>query len=105
VFRINGGIIFSGNTATGALGLATRRGRVYPGAASYVRTINDRLQLGVEIAGAVPSNLQLSRGQLQTQFGGNYQLTPKTTFDFGVIAGRYAASPRVGFLVGFSRDF
>jgi hypothetical protein len=105
VFRVNAGLIFSGNTSTGALGIADSRGQVFTGGASYVRKINDRLQLGAEITGAVANNFQLSKGQLQTQFGGNYQIDKKTTFDFGIIAGRFAASPRLGFQLGFARDF
>jgi len=63
------------------------------------------LQLGAEVTGALTNNFQLSRGQLQTQFGGNYELGKNFTLDFGVIAGRFAASPRVGLLIGTSIDF
>jgi len=103
--RLNGGILFSGNTLTGAIGIAQVRGKVYIGGASYVRTINEKLQLGAEITGAVTGSFELSKGQLQTQFGGNYQIGKNTTLDFGVIVGRFSASPRVGFQLGFSHDF
>ncbi len=105
VVRANAGILFSGNTLNGALGIAVVRGKVYTGAVSYVRTINEKLQLGVELTGAVTASFELSKGQLQSQFGGNYQIGKNTTLDFGVIAGRFAASPRVGFQFGFSHDF
>jgi hypothetical protein len=105
IFRVNGGYLFAGNTLTGVLGISRVRGHVFTGSASYVRKINDRLQLGGELSGAVTSNFELSQGQLQTQLGGNYQINKKTTFDFGVIAGRFAASPRFGLQLGFSRDF
>ena len=105
VFRVNGGYLFAGNTLNGALGIAAVRGHVFNGGASYIRKINEKLQLGAELTGAVTSNFQLSKGQLQTQFGGNYQLTKKTSFDFGLIVGRYSASPRFGFQLGYSRDF
>lgn len=105
VVRVNAGYLFAGNTLTGALGFTTVRGQVFTGSASYVRTINEKLQLGGEIAGATASNFQLSKGQLQTQFGGNYQINKKMTFDFGFIAGRYTASPRFGLQLGTSIDF
>ncbi len=105
VVRLNVGVLFSGNTLTGAIGIAVVRGQVFTGGVSYVRNISQKLQLGGEITGAVAGNFQLSKGQLQTQFGGNYQIGKNTSFDFGLIAGRFAASPRIGFLVGFSHDF
>ena len=105
VFRGNAGYYFAGNTLTGVLGISVVKGHVFTAAGSYVRTINDKLQLGGELAGAVTSNFQLSRGQFQTQFGGNYNLTKHSTLDFGLIAGKYAASPRIGFQIGYSIDF
>ena len=105
VFRVNAGYLFAGNTVNGLLGISSVRGKVFTGGASYVRKINDKLQLGGEITGAVTNNFQLSNGQLQTQFGGNYQIGKKTTFDFGVIAGRFSASPHFGLQLGFSHDF
>jgi len=105
VFRVNGGFLFSGNTVNGVLGFSPVHGQVFTGAASYVRKLSEKLQLGGEITGAVANSFVLSKGQLQGQFGGNYQINEKTTFDFGVIAGRFAASPRFGFQIGFSHDF
>ena len=105
VFRLNAGTLFSGNTLTGAIGFVVVRGLVFTGGASYVRTISEKLQLGGEVAGALTSNFHLSQGQLQTQFGGNYRLAKQTTFDFGLIAGRFAASPRFGLQLGLSHDF
>ena len=105
IFRVNGGILFSGNTLTGVIGIAKVRGKVFTGGFSYVRTISEKLQLGGEITGAVAGSFQLSKGQLQTQLGGNYQVGKNTTLDFGLIAGRFAASPRIGLVLGFSHDF
>ena len=105
IFRVNAGVLFSGNTLTGAIGSAVVRGKVFTGGTSYVREISNRLSLGAEITGALTSNFQLSKGQLQTQMGGNYQIAPSTTLDFGFIIGRFPASPRVGFQIGFSHDF
>src|SRR3954469_3472499 len=102
--RLNGGILFSGNETTGAIGIKTR-GTVFTGGGSLVKQLSKRLQLGIELAGAVTRAFQLGRGQLQTQVGGNYQVRPNISIDFGVVAGRFAASPRLGGQLGISIDF
>ena len=102
--RLNGGLLFSGNETTGVLGIKSR-GLVLTSGASIVKQFTPKLDLGAEVAGALTRNLQLGKGQLQTMLGGNYALTKKTTFDFGVVVGRYAASPRVGVQLGVSVDF
>lgn len=102
--RANGGVIFSGNTLTGAVGLRTR-GVVYTGGASLVRKFTPRLDLGAELTGAITGNSDLGKGQLQTQAGGNYALGDKVTLDFGLTAGRYSGSPRLGAQLGLSVDF
>ena len=101
--RLNGGLVFAGNTTTGAVGLRTR-GRVFTGGASLVRQFNGRLALGAELTGARARNADLSRKLLQGQIGGNYTLNDRVTLDFGVLAGRYAASPRLGAQLGLSVD-
>ena len=103
-YRLNGGVIFSGNTLTGAFGLKTR-GTVYTGGTSVVREFTPRLRLGAELYGARARNADLGKSQLQGQLGGNYALNKKLTLDFGLIAGRYFASPRLGAQLGFSLDF
>lgn len=102
--RLNGGILFAGNTTTGDIGIKTR-GRVFVGGVSLVKQITPKLDLGAELTGAVTSSLNLSRGQLQTQIGGNYALTKKMTFDFGIVGGKFAASPRIGVQLGISVDW
>jgi hypothetical protein len=102
--RLNGGILFAGNTTTGDIGIRTRA-KVFVGGASLVKQITPKLDLGAEVTGAVTSSLKLSRGQLQTMIGGNYALTRKMTFDFGVLGGKFAASPRLGVQLGLSLDF
>jgi len=47
----------------------------------------------MELTGAVTSNFQLSKGQLQALAGGNYAIRKNLTLDFGLVAGRFAASP------------
>ena len=101
--RLNGGVIFAGNSATGVVGLRTR-GRVFTGGGSVVRQFSERLLLGAEVTGAVTSNFDLSRGLLQGQVGGNYTLSERMTLDFGVLAGRYVAGPRLGARLGVSVD-
>lgn len=50
-------------------------------------------------------NFNLSKGTVARVDGGNYALNDKTTFDFGLVGGRFAASPRAGVLLGLSVDF
>lgn len=103
--RVNAGYLRSRSTLSSVAGLAIIRGHVFTGSVSYIHTLSDKLQLGGEIVSAVTRDLRLGRGQLLTQFGGNYQLTKNSSLDFGLILGKYAASPRHGLQFGFSRDF
>jgi hypothetical protein len=102
--RLNGGILFSGNAATGVIGLRSR-GTVYTAGGSLVRQFTPKLQLGVELTGARTSELQLGKGQLQTLVGGNYLVRDNLSFDFAILGGKYAASPRAGVQLGVSIDF
>jgi len=102
--RLNGGILFSGNTTTGVIGIKNR-GTVFTGGGSLVKQFSPKLDLGFELTGALTKNLQLGKGQLQTQFGGNYLFKKNMSFDFGIVAGKYAASPRAGVQLGLSVDF
>jgi hypothetical protein len=102
--RLNGGILFSGNETTGVIGIKSR-GTVFTAGASVVKQFTPKLQLGVEFTGAMSSNFQLGKGQLQTLAGGNYQINKNVSFDFGFLAGKHAASPRAGLQLGVSIDF
>lgn len=102
--RLNGGILFSGNETTGVIGIKTR-GTVFTGGGSLVKQFTPKLDFGFEVTGAVTKSFDLGKGQLQTQVGGNYLIRRNMTFDFGVVAGKFAASPRVGVQVGVSMDF
>jgi hypothetical protein len=102
--RLNGGILFSGNTTTGVIGIKTR-GTVFTGGGSLVKQFTPKLDLGIELTGALTKNLQLGKGQLQALLGGNYQFMRNMSFDFGIVAGKYAASPRAGVQLGVSIDF
>jgi hypothetical protein len=102
--RLNGGILFSGNETTGVIGIKSR-GTVFTGGGSLVKQFTPKLQLGLEVAGATSSNLDLGKGQLQTMVGGNYQFRKNMSFDFGIVGGRHAASPRAGIQLGISIDW
>ena len=95
--------MFAGNTSTGLSGIRTR-GRVVTAGGSLVREFTPKLNLGVELTGAASRNRGLGAGQLQTQFGGNYQLTEKMSLDFGILAGKFN-NPRAGAQIGMSIDF
>ena len=103
--RLNGGILFSGNESTGLIGIQTSRGQVFTGNGSLVRNFTPRLRLGAEVFGAVTKNFALSRGQLEGQLGGGYVVSNKLELTFGVLGGRYSASPRLGVQLGFVYDF
>lgn len=102
--RLNGGILFSGNQTTGLIGIKSR-GTVFTAGGSLVRQFAPKLQLGLEVTGAMTKDLQLGKGHLQTLFGGNYQVKSNWSFDFAILAGKYAASPRAGIQLGISVDF
>ena len=103
--RVNGGILFAGNSSVGVLGIQTNRGRVFTANGSLVRDFTPKLKLGVELFGAATSNFDLSRGQLQGQFGGSYSLRDDFAVTFGLLGGRFAASPQIGVNLGFAYDF
>jgi hypothetical protein len=103
-FRLNGGILFAGNQTTGAEGFKTR-GTVFTGGGSLVRQFSPKLLFGVELTGASTGNFDLGAALFQTTIGGNYQISKNATFDFGVVAGKHEASPRLGALLGISIDF
>jgi len=103
--RLNGGILFAGNSSTGLIGIESKRGQVFTANGSLVRNFTSRLQLGGELFGAVTNNFELSRGQLVGQVGGGYAVTKNFEFTFGALAGRFPASPHAGVQVGFAYDF
>jgi len=103
--RLNGGILFAGNSSTGLIGINSTRGQVFTANGSLVRNFTPRLRLGAELFGGVTNNFNLSRGQLEAQIGGGYAFTRKFEFTFGVVGGRFPASPRTGVQVGFAYDF
>ena len=103
--NVNVGSLFAGNTSTGVLGIETARGHVYTGGLSVLHDFTTRLTLGGEMYGGYTDNGDLGRSQVQFLAGGQYAMRRGMTFDFGVLGGRYIASPRLGAQVGFSVDF
>jgi hypothetical protein len=103
-WRVNAGMIFSGNTLTGAVGIVTR-GPIFTGGTSLVRKFTPRLDMGAEVTGAFTRKFNPGRKQLQAQVGGNFHLRDNLSLDFGIIAGHFDASPRLGAQLGFSLDF
>jgi hypothetical protein len=102
--RLNGGILFSGNETTGVVGLKSR-GTVFTAGGSFVKQFTPKLQLGMELTSAMTKQSELGKGHLQTLLGGNYQFKSNASLDFGVVAGKYAGSPRAGVQLGVSIDF
>jgi hypothetical protein len=70
-----------------------------------VKQFTPKFDFGFELTAAVTKNFQLDQGQLQTLVGGNYALRKNMTFDFGVVAGKFAASPRAGVYLGVAIDW
>ncbi|HEX9425965.1 MAG TPA: hypothetical protein VF899_22185 [Pyrinomonadaceae bacterium] len=103
--RLNGGILFAGNSSTGVIGIEATRGQVFTGNGSLVRDFTPKLKLGVELFGGVTNNFNLTRGQLEAQIGGSYAVRDNLALTFGVLAGRFPASPRAGVHIGFAYDF
>lgn len=101
----NAGFLFAGNTSTGVVGIETKRGHVFTGGVSLQHDFSRRLTLGAEIYGGVADEPALARSQLQGLGGGQYELRKGWALTFGLIAGKYAASPRIGGQLGFAVDF
>ncbi len=103
--RVNTGLLFSGNTLTGVIGVKSTRGAVFTGASSVTYQFNRRWLLGGEIAGALTDQFGLGKAQVQTQFGAKYALRKSLGLDFAITGGRFEGSPRVGGAFGISVDF
>jgi len=103
-FNVNLGFLFAGNTSTGVVGIQTTRGHVYIGGISCLHEFKPRLTLGVELYGGASDRPGLGKDQLQALGGGQYEFHKGMTFDFALLSGKYAASPRIGGQIGFSID-
>ncbi len=103
--HLNSGILFSGNTLTGVVGIRSNRGIVFTGATSLTYRVNDRWLVGGELVGALTNQFELGKGQLQTQIGATYILRKSLGLNFAVTTGRFEGSPRVGGAIGVAVDF
>jgi hypothetical protein len=101
---VNAGIVFAGDTSTGDLGIHSVRGRVYAGGLSLLRDFNAKWTLGAELYGGFTNSPGLSRSQFQILAGGMYEVRKGLTLDFGLLGGKFVASPRIGAQLGFSVD-
>jgi hypothetical protein len=101
----NAGYLFAGNTSTGVLGITTARGHVFAGGLSLLHDFTPRLTLGGELYGGYTNNGDLGRSQFQALVGGIYTIRNGLAVSFGVLGGKYIASPRIGAQIGFAIDF
>lgn len=101
----NVGFLFAGNTSTGVIGTQNTRGQVYTGGLSLLHDFSRRLTLGGEIYGGYAENGSLARSQLQGMAGGQYTLRDGFQLCFGLLGGRYVASPQIGGQIGIAVDF
>jgi hypothetical protein len=100
----NLGILFAGNTSTGAVGIQTRRGQVYTGGISVLRDVTPRITLGAELYGGVSDGAGQDKTQLQAMLGGEYAIHDGLSLNVGVLAGKYGATPRIGGQIGIAVD-
>jgi len=101
----NIGVLFAGNTSTGVIGTLNSRGQVYTGGLSLLHDFTTRLTLGGELYGGYADNGNLGRTQLQAMAGGQYAIRSGLSFCFGMLGGKYVASPRIGGQIGVAIDF
>jgi len=99
----NVGYLFAGNTSTGALG--TTQGHIVPAGVSLQHDFSSKLTLGGELYGAYTADQSLAKAQLQSLVGGRYSINKILAIDFGVLGGKFVASPKLGAQFGFTLDF
>ena len=102
--NVNIGLLFAGNTSTGAVGIQTRRGQVYTGGVSLLHDVTSRLTLGGELYGGVSDGAGQDKTQLQALLGGQFAIRDGLTLCFAILGGKYGATPRVGGQIGFAID-
>ena len=105
--RITGnlGFLFAGNTSTGVVGTRNTRGHVYTAGLSLLHDFTPKLTLGGELYGGYADDGNLGRSQLQAMTGGQFEIRHGVSFCFGLLGGRYVASPRIGGQIGVAMDF
>jgi hypothetical protein len=103
-FNVNLGILFAGNTSTGAVGIQTRRGQVYTGGFSMLHDINPQLTVGAEIYGGISDGAGQDKTQLQAMLGVQYAIRDWLSLCMGILGGKYGATPQIGGQLGISMD-
>jgi hypothetical protein len=103
--NLNLGLLFAGNTSTGAVGIQTRRGQVYTGGLSLLHDISSRFTLGGELYGGVSDGAGQDKTQLQAMFGAQYTIRDGFTLCLGILGGKYGATPQIGGQLGIAVDF
>jgi Putative MetA-pathway of phenol degradation len=103
-FNVNLGLLFAGNTSTGAVGIQTRRGQVYTGGFSLLHDVNPKLTLGAEIYGGVSDGAGHDKTQLQGMLGAQYAIRDWFSLCLGILGGKYGATPQIGGQLGVAID-
>jgi len=103
--NFNLGVLFAGNTSTGAVGIETRRGQVYTGGFSLLHDVSSRLTLGGELYGGISDGAGQDKSQLQALLGAQYAIRDGWTLCLGVLGGKYGATPQIGGQIGIAIDF
>src|SRR5260221_6298769 len=103
--NVNLGLLFAGNTSTGAVGIQTRRGQVYTGGFALLHDVTPRLTLGGELYGGISDGAGQDKTQLQALLGAQYAIRDGLTLCLGVLGGKYGATPQIGGEIGTSVDF
>lgn len=103
--NVNLGLLFAGNTSTGAVGIQTRRGQVYTGGISLLHDVTPRLTLGTEIYGGISDGAGQDKTQLQAMLGAQYAIRDGLTLCLGLLGGKYGATPQIGGQIGIALDF
>jgi hypothetical protein len=100
----NLGLLFAGNTSTGVVGIQTRRGQVYTGGVSLLHDLTSRLTVGAELYGGVSDGAGRDKTQLQAMLGGEFSIRDGLALSFGVLGGKYGATPSLGGQIGIAVD-
>lgn len=103
--NVNLGLLFAGNTSTGAVGIQTRRGQVYTGGISLLHDATSRLTWGGEVYGGISDGAGSDKTQLQGMLGAQYLIRDGLSLCVGILGGKYGATPQIGGQIGFSIDF
>ena len=103
--NVNLGLLFAGNTSTGAVGIQTRRGQVYTGGISLLHDATSRLTWGGEIYGGISDGAGSDKTQLQAMLGAQYEIRHGLSLCVGVLGGKYGATPQIGGQIGVAIDF